>query len=426
MPGSGKQVEIEMRKIISIFIIIALLVSANILPAQEVLSLADLIKEAQDKNPEILAARKRWEAAKARVPQAKAWEDPKVGITLEKIPKGTLALGKTMAEDRMLSVSQAFPLSGRLSLKGKIAVVESQISASEYKDAELEVINEVRKAYYSLFLNHKETELKENSVKLLEDSSRVAEAKYGLGRLAQGEVLKLHLEIARMNNEIANIKEERKTLETKLNTLLNRPAQAPLGIFVLEEDASFKEDIEAFYQLALKNQPELSTFAYAIEKNQYAKSLAKRSVFPDLMAEIGLRGVTAGGVGPWDLAMAVSAPFWFWTKQRYEIKEAVFNLEEAESAYQAMRNKMFARVRDIVSRIEIARNKMNLSKTNLMPVLESAISSSLAGLKAGKYDFMMLIDNERMYIEAKLDYYRALAEYQINLADLERATGGEI
>ncbi len=415
-----------MRKITAAFIIFALLSGVNSLPAQEVLSLAVLIKEAQSNNPEIQAARKRWEASKARVPQAKAWEDPKVGISLEKIPKGTLKLDRTMAEDRALSISQAFPLSGRLSLKGKIAVVESQISASEYKGIELEVINEVKKAYYSLFLNHKEAELKENSVQLLEDSSRVAEAKYGLGKLAQGEVLKLHLEIARMNNEIANIKEERKARETRLNTLLNRPAQAPLGMFVLEEDASFKEDIEAFYQLALKNQPELSTFAYAIEKNQYAKSLAKRSVFPDLMAEIGLRGVTAGGIGPWDLAMAISLPFWFWTKQRYEIKEAVFNLEEAESAYEAMRNKMFAQVRDIVSKIEIAKNRMDLFKTNLMPVLESAVSSSLAGFKAGKYDFMMLIDNERMYIEAKLDYYRALAEYQINLADLERVTGGQI
>ena len=390
------------------------------------LVLDKLTEEARNNNPKILAARKRWEASRARIPQAKAWEDPKVGISLEKIPKGTLKLDRTMSEDRMLSVSQAFPLSGRLSLKGKIAVVESQISASEYKDTELEVINEVKKAYYSLFLNYEETELKKNSVQLLEDSSRVAEAKYGLGKLGQGEVLKLHLEIARMNNEIANLKEERKALETKLNTLLNRPAQARLGLFVLEEDVSFKEDMEAFYQLALKNQPELSTFAYAIEKNQYAKSLAKRSVFPDLMAEIGLRGITAGGIGPWDLAMAVSLPFWFWTKQRYEIKEAVFNLEEAKSAYEAMRNKMFAQVRDIVSKIEIAKNKMNLSKTNLMPILESSISSSLAAFRAGRYDFMMLIDNERMYIEAKLDYYQALAEYQINLADLERATGGKI
>src|SRR3989339_425482 len=419
--------KIRFKKIIFVLMVVMVsLPNSGVWAEQDFLSLEGLIKEAQNNNPEILAAKKRWESSKARVPQAKAWEDPKVGITLEKIPKGTLAVGKTMAEDRMLSVSQAFPLSGRLSLKGKIAVVESQITAAEYKDMELEVLNEVKKAYYNLFLNYKERELKEESVKLLENSAKVAEAKYGLGKLEQGDGLKLHLKKTRLNNEKTNLKEERKAQEKELNTLLNRLPHVPLGIAIVEEDTSFTTDIEALYQSALTNQPELQAFSYAIEKNTYAKSLAKRSVFPDVMAEIGLRGITSGGIGPWDLAMAVSLPFWFWTKQRYEIKEAVFNLEEAKSAYEAMRNKMFAQVRDIVSKIEIAKNKMNLSKTNLMPILESSISSSLSAFRAGRYEFMMLIDNERMYIEAKLDYYRALAEYQINLADLERATGGKI
>lgn len=412
-----------MRKITIIFAALLLLAGANILPAEEFLQLESLIKEAQNNNPEILAAKKRWESSKARIPQAKAWEDPKVGIALEKIPKGTLKLGKTMAEDRMLLVSQAFPLSGRLSLKGKIAVVESQITAAEYKDMELEAINEVKKAYYNLFLNYKERELKEESVKLLEDSAKVAEAKYGLGKLTQGDVLKLHLEIARLNNEIANLKEERKAQETKLNTLLNRSPQAPLGIAIVEEDISFNADIDALYQLALDNQSELQSFSYAIEKNTYAKSLAKRSVFPDVMAEIGLRGITSGGIGPWDLAMAVSVPFWFWTKQRYEIKEAVANLEEAQAVYEAMRNKMYSEVRDLASKTEIAKNKIHLYKANFLPILEVFISSSLAALVAGKYDFMMLIDSARIYIDAKLDYYRSLVEYNLNLSELEKEVG---
>ena len=416
--------KIRFKKIIFVLMVVMVsLPNSGVWAEQDFLSLEGLIKEAQNNNPEILAAKKRWESSKARVPQAKAWEDPKVGITLEKIPKGTLALGKTMAEDRMLSVSQAFPLSGRLSLKGKIAVVESQITAAEYKDMELEVLNEVKKAYYNLFLNYKERELKEESVKLLENSAKVAEAKYGLGKLEQGDVLKLHLEIARLNNEIANLKEERKAQETKLNTLLNRLPHVPLGIAIVEEDTSFTTDIEALYQSALTNQPELQAFSYAIEKNTYAKSLAKRSVFPDVMAEIGLRGITSGGIGPWDLAMAVSVPFWFWTKQRYEIKEAVANVEEAQAVYEAMRNKMYSEVRDLASKAEIAKNKIHLYKANLLPILESSISSSLAALGAGKYDFMMLIDSERMYIDATLDYYRELVEYNLNLSELEKEVG---
>ena len=124
-------------------------------------------------------------------------------------------------------------------------------------------------------------------------------------------------------------------METKLNNSVKSACAGPAGIVVVsEEDVSFKEDMEAFLSTGPFKPAGTINLRLCHRENQYAKSLAKRSVFLDLMAEIGLRGITAGGIGPWDLAMAVSLPFWFWTKQRHEIqKEAVFNLEgEAKSA----------------------------------------------------------------------------------------------
>jgi outer membrane protein TolC len=141
---------------------------------------------------------------------------------------------------------------------------------------------------------------------------------------------------------------------------------------------------------------------------------------------VGLRGITAGGVGPWDLMLAFSVPFWFWTKQRYEVKEAVANLEEAEAAYQAMKNKALSETKNLFTKVEIARNKIELYKTNLIPILEASIESSLAGFRSGKSDFMMLLDTERMLIETKMNYYMALVEYNMNLADLERSVGTDL
>ena len=164
-------------------------------------------------------------------------------------------------------------------------------------------------------------------------------------------------------------------------------------------------------------------FAYAIERNKQSKALAQRSFFPDLMAELGLRGITAGAIGPWDLVLAINLPFWFWTKQRYAIKEAIINIEEAQATYRAMENKARAQVRDLVAKIEIARNNIGLYKTNLSPLIESSIQSSLAAFRAGKADFMLLLDSERMLIETKMNYYQALVEYNMSLADLERAVG---
>jgi len=411
------------KKIFIIFLVNLFILNIGFLYSVEPLSLEPLIKEAKEKNPDILAAKKRWDASLSRVPQAKSLDNPSVGVSFMKIPKGTFKVKSTMPEDRTLSITQMFPFFGKLPLKGKIALVESQMIAAEYKNKELEVINAVKNAYYDLFLNYKEIELNQQGLVFLENISKIAEAKYVVGDAMQEELFKINLEIAGLSNTIVNLKEVKRAKETRLNSLLNRDPEAPLGVPALSEDLSFNKDINSLYRLTLENQPELLMFSYAIERNKHAESLAKKSSLPDIMSGIVLRGLGTGSFGIWDLMLSFSVPFWFWSKQRYEIKEAIADLEEARAAYQAMKNKMLSETKDLATKATVARNNIYLYKNNLIPLLENSIASSLSGYRSGKGDIMMLLDNERMLIETRMNYYKALVEYNMNLADLERAVG---
>jgi outer membrane protein TolC len=412
-----------LRKITAIILVIAFTLNYGFVFSQEILSLEPLLKEAKENNPDILAAKKRWESAKARIPQAKSLEDPTLEFKFEKTPGSPFQLNKTMSEDRMLSFAQFLPFFGKLSLKGKIALVESQMFAAEYKSKELEVINQTKNAYFDLFMNYKEAGLNQEILILLEGVIKVAEAKYAVGDMSQEEIYKLHSEAASLKNKIENLQEEKLAKQTTINTLLNKDPEGSLGVPELSEVVSFNKDIRGLYQAALLNQPELIIFSYAIEKNKYAKSLAKRSFFPDLMAKIAERGFTTGTIGPWDLMLSFTLPIWFWTKQRYEVKEAIANLEEAEAAYKAMQNRAFAEVKDLAVKIITAKNKIKLYKTDLIPILENSLEVSLASFSSGGGDFMSLIDTQRMLVETKMGYYKLLVEYNMALADLERTVG---
>ncbi len=414
------------KKLVSLFLSGLLFLNPLIIYANETLSLESLIKEAREKNPEILAAKKRYEAASARIPQAKSLDDPTVGFTFEKTPGSPFKLNKTMSEDRMLSLSQMLPWFGKLPLKGKIALVESQMFATELKNKELEIINELKKEYYDLFMDAKEIELRKQSLEFLKNIAAIAESKYTVGEIEQEELFKINLEIAKLVNSIDNLKEEKRSKVTHINAILNRDLESLLGEPIVSEELAFNfdKDMASLYRLTIQNQPELLIFSYAIEKNKYAKSLAKKSFFPDLMAGIVMRGLANGGsIGPWDLMLAFTVPLWFWTKQRYQIKEAIANLEEAEATYQAMKNKALAETKDLATKVGIAINKIKLYKNNQIPLLESSIESSLSSYRSGRGDIMMLLDSERMLIEAKMSYYQALVEYKMNLADLERNIG---
>lgn len=412
-----------LKKLLSLFLAVLFILPQGLLYASLPESLEPLIKESREHNTDILAAKKRWESSLARVPQAKTLENPSIGLGFERIPRGSLRLNRTMSEDRSLTFSQFLPFFGKLSLKGKIAVVESQMAAAEYKDKELEVVNQVKNAYFDLFMNYKEAELNQESLKLLEGILSVALKRYIVKDMSQEEVYKIELELARLNNTIKNLEQERGAKETRLNALLNRDSENPIFEPAINEEVSFKENIKTLYQATLMNQPELLIFSYAIEKNKFAKSLAKKSFFPDLMASLVQRGITSGSIGPWDLMLSFSVPLWFWKKQKYEVKEAIANLEEAQAAYKAMQNKAFSEVKDLFVKIEVAKNKIELYKTNLLPILEGSIEVSLTSFRSGKGDFMKLLDTQRMFIDAKMSYYKALVEYNMDLADLGRSAG---
>ncbi|MCX5714903.1 MAG: TolC family protein [Candidatus Omnitrophica bacterium] len=398
----------------SILILITIFIlNFGLLYSQEkalVLSLKELMAEARKNNPDIQAAKARWQASLARVPQAKALESPSVGIS----------------SDRMLSIQQVFPLFGKLSLKGKVAFIESQMFAAEYKNKELEVIEELKHAYHDLFMNYKEAELDQESLSILDAVANIVEAKYIVGEASQEQFFKIILEMAKLSNDIQNLTQVKRAIETRINLLLNRDARLFLGVPQLEEAVNFDKDVDYLYKLTLENQPELSTFALAIEKNKFAESLAKRNIFPDIMSEIVLRSITSGGIGPWDVALSFTLPFWFWTKQRYEVKEAIANLDEAKAVYQSMKNRAFIQTQDLVVKVGISKNRISLYKNNQIPLLESSIESSLSAIRSGKGDFMSLLDTLRMVLETKMSYYRALVDYHMSLTDLEFSTGVDL
>ena len=101
------------------------------------LSLSVLLEEARKANPEIRAARARWDAAQQRVPLATGLPAPRIGIELEEIPRGTLKVDQATT---IFSLLQTLPFPGKLSLRHRVALKEAQEAAAMFKQTEWEVL----------------------------------------------------------------------------------------------------------------------------------------------------------------------------------------------------------------------------------------------------------------------------------------------
>src|SRR5438105_4534902 len=73
------------------------------------LSLGEVTRVVLAENPLIKSAHAKWAMMKARVPQARAWDDPMVGADVERM--GTTKFGTLTDVEYM--VSQTIPLTGK-------------------------------------------------------------------------------------------------------------------------------------------------------------------------------------------------------------------------------------------------------------------------------------------------------------------------
>src|SRR5690349_10151864 len=106
----------------------AALVLAAALNAQE-LKLKDLLSEALERNPEILAAQKRVEAARQRPSQAGSLPDPTFspGWSSSGNPLPGAGLGKEPMSNIGFSISQEVPYPGKRRLRSNIARKEAEV-----------------------------------------------------------------------------------------------------------------------------------------------------------------------------------------------------------------------------------------------------------------------------------------------------------
>src|SRR5262249_50873110 len=79
-------------------------------------------------------------------------------------------------------------------------------------------------------------------------------------------------------------------------------------------------------------------------------------------------------------------------------------------------------VREATERARAARERYDRFKTAIIPQAEAAFSSSEAGYRSGRVQFLDYLDSERTLLETRREYASVIAELGMEVAALERAT----
>jgi cobalt-zinc-cadmium efflux system outer membrane protein len=384
--------------------------------------LAELEAEAERNHPAILAAEKMAEAKRARVAQARALPDPQVSLGY----MGDPAPFKTQAGDpssfRQLGVMQEFPYPGKRDLRGRVA---GKDAAAELWNAELarrRILSELRQAYYEMWAVDRAIEITGQSKSLLEKLARIAEEKYKVGQGLQQDVLRAQVEVTRILPRLTLLRQRRRALEAKIDSLLRRPTDTPMGAPEPLQKADLTVSLDELVARARAEYPEVHRQDEFIEQGRLAENLARKAFYPDF--GVGWDYINRPGMPEmYGLRFTVNIPIFNREKRRAAVREAVAMQASAEKMREAVQWELAYRVRQEYLAARAAEELVLVYSKGIVPQSRLTLEASLAAYQTGKLDFLNVIASFTTVLDYELNYYEELAKYQQALARLEEITG---
>ena len=392
--------------------------------AQSSLALPDLIPEALARNPELVAARKQWEAATNRIAQARSLDDPTLFVELFNAPK---TFNVTQTQNSIFGLSQSFPFPGKLALKGDVASRSADMMGQSVRAKERELIARLKQIYYDLFLADKAIQIHHEQINLLKQFFDIANAKFRAGKGAQVDVLKAQVELSVLHEKLPVLEQRRQTAQAMLNTLLDQDPRFPLASPQPPHEGRFNLDFEDLYRAAATARSELKAAELAVQRNEQSRALAQRQYYPDFNLSFRrFQNYQADdGFGAY---VAMSIPFSPWTKPKYDaaVQEAAAASAAARANLHTLENMTRFQIHDLLAKVRASWEVAVLYRTTVLPQAELGVEAARVGYQVGKSNFLDLLDADRAWRGFQLEYYRALVEREQRLAELEQVIGSDL
>lgn len=260
-----------------LFIFLAVILSSLSLQSQ---TLKEYLQVAADNNPGLKAEYLLFESHMERIPQVGSLPEPQVSFGF------FLSAVETRVGPQRFNVSlvQRFPWFGTLEAKKSAVAATAQAKFQVFLNARNQLFLQIALAYYELFEIERTEEIQNENIVLLESFRTLALKKLEHGKSKLVDVLRLDIMLEEAKTELAIVKQKKRPVQIKFNSLLNRPALAPVSI----PDSLLVPTIVQGYRKdsMVMDHPQLKAIDYRIQSFVDQEQLAQKQSLPSFTAGI--------------------------------------------------------------------------------------------------------------------------------------------
>lgn len=390
------------------------------------LSLAEVTRTVLANNPAIKEAENRWRAARERILQAKAWDDPRIAGDARF--KRFVDLPPNAMPDQMLSVEQLVPITGKNLVRGRLAAAKALSVFEETRRVQLDVIAKARATYFQLANAYDQLEINSKNLTSLKQIADISRSRYEAGLESAANVLVAETDYSKLQEARRDLERNLSDAQSQLNTLMNRDAFAPLGPSAGATISEASLSTSALHGITLAQRPEVQMARAKIDGEKSKLQFAQRAWIPDPALIVkGLRyNDAAEAVSELDAGLSFTVPWVNPGKYSAGVREARANLAAAEQGLDREQKEALRLLRDQLAKIETFHHHVELFRDKLVPQAQQAFEATQLSYESGKATFLDWITAQRNLRDIEAMGREHLAHYQVAVAELEAIIGAQL
>jgi outer membrane protein TolC len=341
-----------------------------------------------------------------------------------------------------------------------IAQNNTEISENLLKQALLDTIYNVEEAYWNLVYSIENLNVMQSSLELAQDLLAKNKREVEVGMLAPIEVLSAQSEVANREADILQVESMIKSNEDRLKTILNLAVEKDIDItkIIPTDTPDYEErEINLYEALAigLQKRPDLQAGRIDLENKDLDLSVAKNQLLPELNFMVGywspgisgtqilyqddnpltdvIVGTMPGNASDalkdainfkyknWAFGLTLSIPINS-VFSRAQYAQAKISMEQAELSLKNQKQQAFLEIKDAVRNVQTNYKRIQAYKV-ARELAEEKLEAEEKKLKVGLTTNYLVLQHQRDLSNARSAELRAIIDYNLSLAALDRALG---
>lgn len=367
-------------------------------------------------NPGLRQARLEANVTRATAAHAGLWEDPLLGVDMERIVSGAAGANPWVVGS---AIGITIPLSGRLESEKARAGSELDAELSRVAAMEWATRSALRELWMEWSAARVHASVTSELIARLRDVASVADRQEEAGSLTRIEARMFRVEIAAREADMIEVAAREMELELQLRSMLGLAPQTPLSLVPSVAFTARATSIDELRPLLETSNPEIAAVRDEYELAEQSLRTEVRKQYPDLAVGPGY-GTDQGDNR---VLLGLSLPLPLWNRNRQGVAEATARREVARGRFEITYEQLSSELAIALIQYESGRAQRAFIESSVVPLADQQEADVRRVAELGRVDPLLLLESLKSQYTAKIQLVEAHARESIGAVRLDELIG---